>query len=49
MAVSRQDMQLRFQSDRSFASFIVDGKATGKKLGCGSYGSVHGRGQLALK
>ena len=35
--------QRRFQSlreDRGLARFIVEGRATGKQLGTGSYGSV---------
>ena len=40
MALSRQEIQVQFRSDQNFVNFVVDGKATGKKLGCGSYGSV---------
>ena len=36
MAIARQHLK----SDRILASLIVDGKATGTQLGCGSYGSV---------
>ena len=28
------------QNDRNLARFVVDGTATGKQLGTGSYGSV---------
>ena len=31
---------LRIRNDRNLARFVVEGRATGKQLGTGSYGSV---------
>ena len=36
----RQRQMRAIQNDRNLARFVVDGTATGKQLGTGSYGSV---------
>ena len=41
MAERQQRQRLRaLRNDRNLARFVVEGKATGKQLGTGSYGSV---------
>ena len=41
MAERQQRQRLRaLRNDRNLARFIVEGRATGKQLGTGSYGSV---------
>ena len=41
MAERQQRQRLRtLRDNRQLARFVVDGRATGKKLGNGSYGSV---------
>ena len=41
MAERQQRQRLRaLRNDRNLARFVVEGRATGKQLGTGSYGSV---------
>ena len=41
MAERQQRQRLRaLRNDRDLARFVVEGRATGKQLGTGSYGSV---------
>ena len=41
MAERQQRQRLRaLRNDRDLARFVIEGRATGKQLGTGSYGSV---------